>query len=593
MPNKNEIKLDYDIKKIYEQIELELIASMKRNLGSHNAEETLENFDWPQWQALKLKQLRSLREDNKDLFKKQQKQIDRYVYKAIKQQFREGMLRVNKDAINAGFLKKEDSKLGGSFFGINDRKVKALANTVQNDLKDVQIATLRMSRDVYRSTIYKASQMASSGAKTLNQAIDMASKDFLKRGFNCIEYKDGRRINIADYADMAVRTATKRANLMGEGEFRKQLENTFVYVSKHGTSCDKCSKWGGRVYIDDIWSGGTKKDGKYPLLSTAVAGGLFHPRCRHGLSTYFEGVNDEPEELQENEHNQNDTYIQELKRRQKEYERLATGSLFFDNIKSYTNKAQDLQNKIENATIDKNKELTLEECKKVIENQNIQFWEKDLSNVDNRLLSDNTKRLNELINKYPKIKKFIEQRKVGFNALNLPNTTVAQMSSSLDIKNIQISLSKSKYKDYKSLVEGENKELLIKHCMERTEKYATTYSLTHEFGHFIENYFIDEYNQKHLAEFSNMKTRALNAKSISQSKKILRNWESKVTDSIAQEIFEIAQKNNKDFDLSLNLSQYGKKNSFEFFAECFANLECGKPNELGIAMKQFLESRGF
>ena len=40
------------------------------------------------------------------------------------------------------------------------------------------------------------------------------------------------------------------------------------------------------------------------------------------------------------------------------------------------------------------------------------------------------------------------------------------------------------------------------------------------------------------------------------------------------------------------LSEYGKTNSFEFFAECFANLECGKPNELGKALGEYLKKRG-
>ena len=133
----------------------------------------------------------------------------------------------------------------------------------------------------------------------------MASKDFLEKGFNCIEYKDGRRVNIADYCDMAVRTANKRANLMGEGKMRKRLGNSLVYISKHSKACSKCANWQGRVYIDDVWSGGTEKDGKYPLLSTAIEGGLFHPRCQHGSHTYYEGINDEPEEVTEAEHNHN------------------------------------------------------------------------------------------------------------------------------------------------------------------------------------------------------------------------------------------------------------------------------------------------
>lgn len=40
------------------------------------------------------------------------------------------------------------------------------------------------------------------------------------------------------------------------------------------------------------------------------------------------------------------------------------------------------------------------------------------------------------------------------------------------------------------------------------------------------------------------------------------------------------------------LSEYAKENSRDFFAECFANLNCGKPNEYGIALSEFLKQRG-
>ena len=108
-----------------------------------------------------------------------------------------------------------------------------------------------MTNDQYRQIIYKAQVYANAGAGTVKQAIDMATKDFLAKGFNCIEYTDGSRHNIADYCDMSIRTANKRANLMGEGEMRKRLGNPLVYVSKHGGACDKCTSWEGRVYIDD------------------------------------------------------------------------------------------------------------------------------------------------------------------------------------------------------------------------------------------------------------------------------------------------------------------------------------------------------
>ena len=344
---------EYDIKKVMEEIELQLITSMKRTLWSHKEDEKTKGFDWPQWQALKIKQFEDYKKANKEIFNNNTKGLNRYLYKHIKEQFKEGAGRTNKQAIQSGIIRKEDSQLGGSFFGLNHRKLDALIKSTKNDMKDVKYATLRMANDQYRQIIYKAQVFANTGAGTVKQAIDMASKDFLARGFNCIEYKNGTKHNIADYCDMAIRTANKRANLMGEGEMRKKLDNPLVYISKHGGACDKCTPWEGRVYIDDVWSGGTEDDGKYPLLSTAISGGLFHPRCHHGVSTYYEGINDEPEEVikAKQNHNEEDKYTQYLQQRQKQYQRLTVGSLLPENVLNYQNNVNKLQNQIESSKI--------------------------------------------------------------------------------------------------------------------------------------------------------------------------------------------------------------------------------------------------
>ena len=344
---------EYDIKSIMEEIEQDLIVRMKRTLWSHKEDEKTKGFDWPQWQALKIKQFEDYKNANKEIFDEKTKGLNRYIYKHIKDQFKEGASRTNKEAIKSGFIKKEDSQLGGSFFGLNHRKLDALIKSTKEDMKDVKYATLRMANDQYRQIIYKAQVYANTGAGTVKQAIDMATKDFLAKGFNCIEYKDGSRHNIADYCDMSIRTANKRANLMGEGEMRKKLGNPLVYISKHGGACDQCTPWEGRVYIDDVWSGGKAEDGQYPLLSTAIEGGLFHPRCQHGVSTYYEGINDEPEEVTQAKHNNDkeDKYAQYLQQRQKQYQRLAAGSLLPENVLNYKNKANELQNQIESSKI--------------------------------------------------------------------------------------------------------------------------------------------------------------------------------------------------------------------------------------------------
>lgn len=468
---------DYDIEKIFEQIENDLISSMKRTLWSHKEDEKIKGFNWPQWQALKLKQLEDFRKNNQEIFKNYNQDI-KYITKVqIKKQFREGASRTNKEAIKAGIIKKEDSQLSGSFFGLNDRKIKALMKSTTNDMNDVKYATLRMADDKFRQIIYKAEVYANTGAKTVKQAIDMASKEFLLKGFDCIEYKNGSRHNITDYCDMAIRTANKRANLMGEGEIRKKLNNPFVYISKHSGACDKCAKWQGRVYIDDVWSGGKEDDGKYPLLSTAISGGLFHPRCEHGSSTYYPNINHEPEEVTQalnNEHE--DEYTQALQRQKRQYERLALGSLLPENVLTYQNKVNELQNQIENSKI----ELSDDEQYAINHYVSPESYKLNEALRDELKLTKQQeeviKNLDKALNKFPDYKgnvsrsliidkgelnKFLQIHKVGNNVTYKAYTSTTVGNRYNELSNVELHIKSKKGKDIRKY-NKEEQEILFK-----------------------------------------------------------------------------------------------------------------------------------
>ena len=196
-----------------------------------------------------------------------------------------------------------------------------------------------MMNDTYRSTIFKYSMYVTNGVYTEKQAYDAAVKDFLSRGINCIEYKDGRRVNIADYTSMAIRTVNQRAYMAGEGEIRKYLGETLVIISSHATSCKLCKPFENKVLIDDVYSGGTPDDRDYMLLSQAMAEGLFHPRCRHGLGTYYPELEDivhyETEDNKLNEYGTEELNQAHVENMIQKYKRLTVGSIDPDNISKY------------------------------------------------------------------------------------------------------------------------------------------------------------------------------------------------------------------------------------------------------------------
>lgn len=348
----------YDIGAAFEAIENELIASMIRNMKRHKQEEIDEDKQWSMWQAEQLKALEKYKKENQKKYGQQFKDINDKIEALIRIARDEGEMQQEIQILNAikkGFpAKKAAAGATAEFFKLNNRKLETLIKATTDDMQKAETAVLRMANDQYRKVIYNAQVYANTGAGTYEKAVDMATKDFLSAGLNCIEYANGARHTIADYADMAIRTACKRAYLQGEGQKRQEWGISTVIVNKRGNPCPLCLPFVGKVLIDDVWSNGPK-DGKspetgikYPLMSSAVAAGLYHPRCRDSHTTYFEGISTPPddkytkEELDDLvEKNRQEARQQYAKRQEEKFGRLADFSLDTDNRKKYLAKTEE------------------------------------------------------------------------------------------------------------------------------------------------------------------------------------------------------------------------------------------------------------
>lgn len=281
-----------DIAALFDALELDLIKSLHRCLARHQRQEQTEGGQngtprhWQAWQAAKLRDIRRFRRENT----------------AILGEYRD---RIDADTRT---LLEEEAAQGGAdgFFRMSDERMTALLNEMQQANEQSERAALRYMNDVYRKTILRTAAAMQAGGQTLQQATDAATRDFLDQGIACIRYRNGRRVNISTYAEMALRTAGTRAMLMGEAAQRERLGLDTVLVSQYGACSPTCLPWQGLVYIDDVFQpyhgprtpGGTygiSRNGRqYPLLSVALQGGLFHPNCRHTLSTWVEGVSTRP-----------------------------------------------------------------------------------------------------------------------------------------------------------------------------------------------------------------------------------------------------------------------------------------------------------
>ena len=341
---------EYDIGAAFKAIEDELIKSMIRNMDRHRAEETKEGIEWSMWQAEQLKALEKYKRDNRKRYGKQFQNLNKEIGELIRISRQKGNMQQEIQILNAirkGFPARKISKgATAEFFKLNERKLEALIEATTHDMEAAETAVLRKANDDYRKAIFNAQVYANTGAGTYEKAVDMATRDMLSRGLNCVEYANGARHTLADYADMAIRTASKRAYLQGEGEKRQEWGITTVIVSKRGNPCPKCLPFVGKVLIDDVWSGGKKSDGPYPLMSKAVAAGLYHPRCKDSHTTYFPGISTADDIWSEKEledigqANQQEAERKYASRQVEKYGRLAEYSLSPENQKQYKQKSE-------------------------------------------------------------------------------------------------------------------------------------------------------------------------------------------------------------------------------------------------------------
>lgn len=311
-----------DIARIFEEIELRLIASLKRNLSRHKAEEEKEGFEWSAWQAEKLNNIDNFRKENAQIADKYVDVIDDETRQLMTDQFHEGeqvaeqsVIEVSEKGVNVPDIPAQPQPPEAPtaipddhFFGVNKPKMDKLIEDVTTLEKTALTAAVRNMDDVYRTTLNKVQLMIGTGSITLNEAIDLATRDFLDKGINCIVYADGRRVNIADYVRMALRTTSTRATLQGAAKRFAELGYDTVLISQYGGCSETCEPYQGKVYIDDvftIWNGERSGDfGKsnycdkwFMLLSAAIRGGLFHPNCRHTMGQYIDGLTKIPKPI--------------------------------------------------------------------------------------------------------------------------------------------------------------------------------------------------------------------------------------------------------------------------------------------------------
>lgn len=150
-------------------------------------------------------------------------------------------------------------------------------------------AILRTVSDVYRDVIGRTAAQVLLGTQTRRDAAQTALDAWADRGISGFTDRAGRRWGMAEYAEMATRTATGRAATDSHLDRLQGLGQDLVVVSDSPHECDLCRPWEGKVLsisgaprIDGVEVAGT--------VAQARSAGLMHPNCTHRLTVYLPGV---------------------------------------------------------------------------------------------------------------------------------------------------------------------------------------------------------------------------------------------------------------------------------------------------------------
>ena len=103
----------YNLRRVLEEMELDLVRSLRRNLKRHEQEEKKEGFRWEMWQRAKLRNLQKYRKESKKTVDKISPEVERVVNEALEGSYQRGQNLFNRilDNIKSIFFKRKRVKL--------------------------------------------------------------------------------------------------------------------------------------------------------------------------------------------------------------------------------------------------------------------------------------------------------------------------------------------------------------------------------------------------------------------------------------------------------------------------------------------------
>ena len=170
----------------------------------------------------------------------------------------------------------------------NSMKAGYILADLNNSLNASERRILRQFDDKYADIIGAVSAEMATGTMTTRQAVGEALIAFADDGIDGFIDRGGHHWTLENYSEMAVLTAIERSTISGYVDTMQEYGYDLAIIDGHAGSCPICAAWEGVIVSV------SGDDSDYPSLDDAENDGCFHPRCMHGITTYYPEISHAP-----------------------------------------------------------------------------------------------------------------------------------------------------------------------------------------------------------------------------------------------------------------------------------------------------------
>lgn len=172
-----------------------------------------------------------------------------------------------------------------------DRAAQTIRDDIVSELQDVRRRITRLPDDIYKMIApHGAIYQVLDNDVTPAQAQAMAWRVFVSQGITGFTDKSGRDWSLSAYVEMAVRTASMRAQNTSHLERMLAIGVEYFTVPPSAHPCPLCFPWQGRVITAVPIANPDPRITVAGTLEQAIAAGLFHPNCAHVLIPVYPGI---------------------------------------------------------------------------------------------------------------------------------------------------------------------------------------------------------------------------------------------------------------------------------------------------------------